>query len=89
MGVFEMEASTQAVKTAYDSAMENFDLAADALNLSVDVRNMLKYPERILHVNLPVRMDSAYSKVRGLPGSAQHGAGPGQGWNSLSSRSYA
>ena len=34
--------------------MENFDLAADALNLTVDVRNMIKYPERILHVNLPV-----------------------------------
>ena len=40
--------------------MENFDLAADALNLSVDVRNMIKYPERILHVNLPVRMDNGH-----------------------------
>ena len=40
--------------------MENFDLAADALNLSIDVRNMIKYPERILHVNLPVRMDNGH-----------------------------
>ena len=40
--------------------MENFDLAADALELSADVRNMIKYPERILHVNLPVRMDSGH-----------------------------
>jgi len=40
--------------------MENFDLAADALNLSVDVRNMIKYPERILQVTLPVRMDNGH-----------------------------
>jgi len=40
--------------------MENFDLAADALNLSLDVRNMIKSPERILHVNLPVRMDNGH-----------------------------
>ena len=60
MGVFEMGVLTQTVKTAYDSAMENFDLAADALNLTIDVRNMIKYPERILHVNLPVRMDNGH-----------------------------
>ena len=55
-----MEVLTQTVKTAYDSAMENFDLAADALNLSIDVRNMIKYPERILQVTLPVRMDNGH-----------------------------
>ncbi|HTS70166.1 MAG TPA: Glu/Leu/Phe/Val dehydrogenase [Terriglobia bacterium] len=55
-----MAVTTQIVKTAYDSAMENFDLAADALNLSLDVRNMIKSPERILHVNLPVRMDNGH-----------------------------
>ncbi|MGO8818100.1 MAG: Glu/Leu/Phe/Val family dehydrogenase [Terriglobia bacterium] len=55
-----MAVLTQTAKTAYDSAMENFDLAADALDLSLDVRNMIKYPERILHVNLPVRMDSGH-----------------------------
>jgi glutamate dehydrogenase/leucine dehydrogenase len=60
MGVFDMAVTTQVVKTAYDSAMENFDLAAEALELSVDVRNMIKYPERILHVNLPVRMDNGH-----------------------------
>jgi hypothetical protein len=32
-----MAVSTQTVKTAYDSAMENFELAADALNLTIDV----------------------------------------------------
>ena len=56
-----MAVSTQTVvKTAYDSAMENFELAADALNLTVDVRNMIRSPERILHVNLPVRMDNGH-----------------------------
>jgi glutamate dehydrogenase/leucine dehydrogenase len=40
--------------------MENFELAADALNLTVDVRNMIRSPERILHVNLPVRMDNGH-----------------------------
>jgi glutamate dehydrogenase/leucine dehydrogenase len=38
--------------------MENFDLAADALELDDNVRNMIKYPERVLTVVLPVRMDN-------------------------------
>ena len=36
---------TETVKTAYDSAMENFDLAAEALELDESIRNMVKYPE--------------------------------------------
>jgi len=55
-----MAVATLTVKSAYESAMANFDMAADALNLSVDIRNMIKYPERILHVNLPVRMDNGH-----------------------------
>ncbi|MGQ9633689.1 MAG: Glu/Leu/Phe/Val family dehydrogenase [Bryobacteraceae bacterium] len=38
--------------------MQNFELAADALQLDEDVRNMIRYPERILCVNVPVRMDN-------------------------------
>jgi glutamate dehydrogenase/leucine dehydrogenase len=45
-------------KNAYDAAMENFDIAADALELNDDVRSMIKSPERILTVHLPVRMDN-------------------------------
>ena len=45
-------------KNAYEAALENFDLAADALNLHMDLRNMMKYPERVLAVVLPVRMDN-------------------------------
>jgi glutamate dehydrogenase/leucine dehydrogenase len=45
-------------KNAYDVALENFDLAANALDLEENVRAMIKYPERILSVSVPVRMDS-------------------------------
>jgi glutamate dehydrogenase/leucine dehydrogenase len=44
-------------KTAFEEAMENFDIAANALNLEENVRAMVKYPERILTVSIPVRMD--------------------------------
>ena len=44
-------------KNAYDGTLENFDGAADALELESDVRAMIKYPERALIVNIPVRTD--------------------------------
>jgi len=67
-------------KNAYDSAMENFDLAADALELDDDVRSMIKYPERVLTVVLPVRMDNG--KIHCFQGfRAQHSTarGPAKG----------
>jgi glutamate dehydrogenase/leucine dehydrogenase len=48
------EVSTQ---NAYDVALENFDAAANALELDEDTRQMIKYPERMLTVSVPVRMD--------------------------------
>ncbi|MGB9605738.1 MAG: Glu/Leu/Phe/Val family dehydrogenase [Bryobacteraceae bacterium] len=42
----------------YQAALENFDAAADALELPQELRAMIKHPERILIVNLPVRMDN-------------------------------
>ena len=45
-------------KNAYEVALENFDLAANALELEDGVRVMIKYPERILSVSVPVRMDT-------------------------------
>jgi len=45
-------------KNAYEVALENFDLAANALELEEGVRAMIKYPERILSVSVPVRMDN-------------------------------
>ncbi len=42
---------------AYDVALENFDTAADVMELNQDTREMIKYPERVLTVSVPVRMD--------------------------------
>lgn len=53
-----MLATTAVEKNAYDMALENFDLAADELNLNESVRAMIRYPERVLEVNVPVRMDT-------------------------------
>ncbi len=48
------------VLNAYDVALENFDAAADALELDHDTREMIKYPERVLTVSVPVRMDDGH-----------------------------
>jgi glutamate dehydrogenase/leucine dehydrogenase len=45
---------------AYDVALENFDKAADALELDNDTREMIKFPERVLMVTVPVRMDDGH-----------------------------
>ncbi len=75
-----MAVSNQTVKSAYDSAMENFDLAADALELDGNVRNMIKYPERILEVNLPVRMDNGHiERFEGYRVQHSTARGPGKG----------
>ena len=41
-------------------ALENFDAAADALDLDQDTREMIKFPERVLTVTVPVRMDNGH-----------------------------
>ena len=53
-----MLATITAEKNAYQVALENFDLAADALDLEQSLRAMIQYPERVLAVSVPVRMDS-------------------------------
>ncbi|PYT17851.1 MAG: glutamate dehydrogenase [Acidobacteria bacterium] len=50
--------ATVAERNAYDVALENFDFAADALGLESDVREMIKYPERVLTVTLPIRLEN-------------------------------
>jgi len=82
MGVstYEVGVSTPVIKTAYDSAMENFNLAADVLQLDESIRSMVQYPERILEVNLPVRMDTG--KIQRFVGyRVQHSTarGPAKG----------
>jgi glutamate dehydrogenase/leucine dehydrogenase len=52
--------ATKLAANAYDVAMENFDSAADVMELSSDIREMIKYPERVLTVTVPVRMDNGH-----------------------------
>jgi glutamate dehydrogenase (NAD(P)+) len=47
----------------YEMAISQFDAAADRLNLSEDVRAVLRFPKRELTVNFPVRMDDGSVKV--------------------------
>jgi glutamate dehydrogenase/leucine dehydrogenase len=61
-------------------ALQNFDKAADALDLSADIRAMIKYPERELSVSIPVRMRDG--KVKRFVGyRVQHSTirGPAKG----------
>jgi len=52
--------ATKTTGNAYDVALENFDSAANALGLDNDTREMIKYPERVLTVTVPVRMDDGH-----------------------------
>ena len=52
--------ATKLEENAYDVALENFDSAADALGLDNDTREMIKFPERVLTVTVPVRMDDGH-----------------------------
>lgn len=45
-------------RNAYEMAVENFENAAAALELSQELRVLLKNPERILTVSVPVRLNS-------------------------------
>ena len=72
--------TTAMAVNAYDVALENFDTAADALGLDNDTREMIKYPERVLTVTVPVRMDDG--RIHRFEGyRVQHSTvrGPGKG----------
>jgi len=51
-------AAANVLKNPYDAAMENFEIAANALELEMNIRTMIKYPERVLGVTVPIRMDN-------------------------------
>lgn len=54
-----MEAETkQVILNPHEMALRNFDMAADQLELDYDLRMMIKYPERCLTVNIPIRRDN-------------------------------
>src|SRR3982074_2027851 len=47
----------------YEMAVQQFEEAADRLNLSEDMREILRQPKRELTVNFPVRLDSGRIKT--------------------------
>ena len=47
----------------FHMAVQQFELAADKLNLSEDMREILRQPKRELTVNFPVRLDSGRIKT--------------------------
>jgi glutamate dehydrogenase (NAD(P)+) len=64
----------------YHMAVQQFELAAEKLNLSEDMREILRQPKRELTVNFPVRMDSG--RIRTFTGyRVQHNVnrGPAKG----------
>ena len=52
--------TTRIADNAYTVALENFDAAANVLGLNNDIREVIKYPERILTVSVPVRMEDGH-----------------------------
>jgi glutamate dehydrogenase/leucine dehydrogenase len=72
--------TTTWTENAYELALQNFDAAADVLNLDNDTREMIKFPERVLTVSVPVRMDDG--RIRRFEAyRVQHSSarGPGKG----------
>jgi glutamate dehydrogenase (NAD(P)+) len=49
---------SSAAPNPYQMAVQQFDLAADKLNLSEDMREILRQPKRELTVHFPVRLDN-------------------------------
>lgn len=50
------------MKSAYEMAQQNFELAADVLQLDANIKEMIRYPERCLVVHVPVRLDNGRIK---------------------------
>ena len=72
--------TTTRVENAYELALQNFDAAAEVLGLDNDTREMIKFPERVLTVSVPVRMDDGHIH-RFEAYRVQHSSarGPGKG----------
>ena len=62
--------STSPELGAYETALRQFDEAAEILNLDPDMRELLRRPKRELVVNFPVEMDD--SSIRMFRGYRVH-----------------
>ena len=72
--------TTTRSENPYELALQNFDAAADALQLHPDIREMIKFPERVLTVSVPVRLEDGH--IRRFEGyRVQHSTvrGPAKG----------
>src|SRR5438876_6292199 len=62
-----MQTMHEEVKSAalnpYQMAVQQFEAAADKINLSEDMREILRQPKRELTVNFPVRLDNGRVKT--------------------------
>lgn len=47
-------------RNPHQLAIQNFERAADVLQLEEDIRTMVRLPERVLAVTIPVRMDNGH-----------------------------
>jgi glutamate dehydrogenase/leucine dehydrogenase len=75
-----MATAEAVMKNPYEAALENFELAADALELGRDMRETIKHPERVLEVNLPVRMDDGHiHRFKGYRVQHSTARGPAKG----------
>jgi glutamate dehydrogenase (NAD(P)+) len=50
-------------QSAYDSLLARFNEAADIINLDQRYRDILSVPERVIQVNLPVKLDNGTTRV--------------------------
>ena len=47
----------------FESAHEQFDTAAELLNLDCGIRELLRQPMKEIHFTIPVKMDDGSTKV--------------------------
>jgi glutamate dehydrogenase/leucine dehydrogenase len=68
------------IENPYVLALENFDITADRLNLDKNIARRIKYPERELTVNFPVKMSDGNVKIfTGHRVQHNTGRGPAKG----------
>ena len=51
------------VLNPYEIALQQLANAAEVINLEQPIHEVLKYPERLLEVSIPVHMDDGSTKV--------------------------
>ncbi len=68
------------VYNPYETAQEQFDKAADLLDLDQPTRDLLRYPFREYHFSIPVRMDNGKMQIfRGFRVQHNDARGPAKG----------